>query len=258
MTSFTKLITTLAILLLVTAAGYCSDAILVLRFDCQGKASPLAKPLEDSLKANLRLLNIPTVQRSRWQSLIQSSGFKESDMNYNPPVLSRLVNKLGAKGAVYGQVYEKNGMLILDAYYIEPGAEKPIDIEPMVGYKYEDILDMTWELAVIVSQEDKRPPKVSRVEPSDSAVLEDQYIWFSLYFDEPMNPESFAITGEPEDMFFTVGDYVYNERENCFKVKMHLYPGKSYTFRVNGPGIKPFLDRYGNVAETFEWQVFTR
>ncbi len=149
-------------------------------------------------------------------------------------------------------------MLILDAFYIEPDSEEPIDIPPMVGYENEDILDMTWELAVILSHEDKHPPNVVRVEPQDSTVLEDEYIEFALFFDEPMNTDSYGITGEPEDMFFPVGDYEYDSDENCFKVKMHLYPGKEYTFWINGEAEKPFMDTVGNVAETYEWRVITK
>lgn len=258
MTSCWKFILVLVIIVATSACCFGGDTILVLQFDCQGKTRPITSTLEDSLKANLKLLDVPTVPRSKWRKLIQTSGYDENDLNYNPPLLGRLAEKLQADGAVYGQVYEKNGMLILDAYYIEAGGTKPFDIDPMIGYQNEDILEMTWSLAVIIAQEDKQPPRIIRVEPTDSTITNEQYIDFQLYFDEPMNPESFGLTGEPQDMFFEVGDYTYSDEDYCFKFKMHLYPGKQYKFQVNGPGAKPFMDVYGNVAETYEWQVITK
>jgi hypothetical protein len=258
MSSLRLLLISIFLVIVMTLSASAGVGILVVKFDCQPPARSLTGPLADSITSNLKILEVPAVSRIRWESMLDRSGFRENDLNYNPPVLSRLTAELGAKGAVYGQVYSKNGLLIMDAYYIEPGAMKPVDIDPMIGYTAEDILAMTWELAVIISQDDKAAPKVVKIEPADSAEIENEYVEFRLYFDEPMNPDSYGITGEPKDMFFTFGDVEYFADDNCFKFNVHLYPGKDYKFFVNGPGFKPFMDISGNVARSFQWEISTR
>lgn len=253
-----SLLSFFTVVVLMFSAGKAADDILVVKFDCQGKARWMTNRLADSLEANLKALNVPIVARSRWESLLTGSGYRENDMNYNPPVLRRLVERLDAEGAVYGQVYKKDELLVMDAFYIEAGDVERIDIDPMVGYVAEDLLEMTWDLAVIISKPDKRPPAILKVEPSDSTVIEDEYAEFKLFFDEPMNPDSYGITGEPKDMFFTYGDVEYNPVEYSFRFNIHLYPGQEYKFRVNGPVIKPFMDTTGNVANSYLWHIFTK
>jgi hypothetical protein len=244
--------------LLPAVAAMAEGPILVVKFDCQPPLRYLTSPLADSLTANLKILQIPTVSRSKWESSLAGSGYRENDLNYNPPVLTRLIEKLHADGAVYGQVYTKDGLIIMDAFYLEAGSMIPVDIEPMIGNSGDDILEMTWDLAVIISHPDKKKPYVVKVEPADSADIKDDYIEMKVYFDEPMNPDSYGITGEPSDMFFTYGEVQYLPEEFCFKFNVHLYPGKDYKFWVNGPGIKPFMDDAGNVARTYQWRISTK
>ena len=246
------------VLAVIVSAAESGDEIVVVRFDCQGGMSWLSEPLADSLEANLRTLRVPRVSRSRWENTLAAGGYSESDINYNPPVLARLAQDLGAAGAVYGQVFQKNGLLIMDSYYIEAGETKPVDIDPMVGYVAGDLLEMTWDLALIISRPDKRPPAIVRVEPQDSTLVNQEYAEFKLFFDEPMNPDSYGLTGEPEDMFFSFGEVEYDPQEYSFKFNVHLYPGREYKFWVNGPSLKPFMDTTGNVAGSYQWRVITR
>lgn len=241
-----------------TINGYSTGSIVVLKFDCQGDTKYLTDILADSLIANLKILQVPVVSRSVLEKAINGEGCSENDLNYSPSRLSRLVAPINATGAVYGQVYQKNGLIIMDTYYIEPGYEKPVDFDPMVGFSGEDILEMTWDLAVILSQSDKTRPKVISVSPSDNAVIPNDRTEITICFDEPMNPDCYFLKGEPEDMFFTYGEVEYDSKTNCFKFNVHLYPDMKYEFWVNGPGLKPFKDTTGNVAASYQWSLETK
>lgn len=234
------------------------EGVLIVKFDCQGPVAKLAGPLVDSLAANLKIQQVPVVSRDRWHSLLTKGGFLESDMNYNPMALAQSVKTLDARGAVYGQVYKKDGLLIMDAHYIEPGFDKPIDFDPMIGYIDDDVLDMAWDLAVHLARPDKSKPNVVAVEPTDSAVINGERMALKVYFDEPMNPDSYGLTGEPKDMFFTYGDVLYDQEANSFTFNVHLYPNLKYRLWVNGPGVKPFMDTTGNVANPYQWNIITK
>ena len=235
-----------------------AQGILVVKFDCQGTIRGLGDALSDSLKANLKIQQIPAVPDSKWQALLDRNGYSENDMNYNPSILALFAKQLNAEGAVYGQVYEKNGLLIMDAYYIEPGFDKPIDFDPMIGNTNEDILEMTWDLALHLAHPDKVKPSVVKIEPGDSSAIDTERLAFKVYFDEPMNPDSYGLTGEPKDMFFTFGDVAYDPSDYSFTFNVHLYPQTAYRFWVNGPGLKPFMDTTGNVANDYEWSITTK
>jgi len=241
-----------------TISCYGTGSIIVLKFDCQGDARYLTNILADSLIANLKILQVPVVSRGVLERAIDREGYSENDLNYSPSRLSRLVAATNAQGAVYGQVYKKDGLIIMDTYYIEPDYEKPVDFDPMVGFSGDDILEMTWDLAVILSQPDKTRPKVISVSPADDAVISEDRMEITICFDEPMNPDSYCLKGEPEDMFFTYGEVEYDGKTNCFKFNVHLYPDMKYKFWVNGPGLKPFKDTTGNVALTYQWSLETK
>jgi hypothetical protein len=244
--------------IIMTAIATAAQPVLVVKFDCQAPLRYLTDPLADSLVANLRTLQIPVVSRSTWETTLEKNGYRENDLNYNPPVLARMIGRVNACGAIYGQVYVKNGLTIMDAFYLESGSMQPIDIDPMIGYSGEDMLEMTWNLAVIISQPDKQKPQVIKVEPSDSAVVTDDYVEMKLYFNEPMNPDSYGLTGEPEGMFSTYGDVEYIPDDFCFKFNVHLYAGQDYKFWVNGSGVQPFMDSAGNVARSYRWHITTK
>ncbi len=234
------------------------NSIIVLKFDCQGETRYLTNTLADSLTENLKVMQVPVVSRGVLESAIGKQGYSENDLNYNPARLSRLIAALNAQGAVYGQVYQKDGLIIMDTYYIEPDYEKPVDIDPMVGYSGDDILEMTWDLAVLLSHPDKTRPRVVSVSPPDSSIITDDRTDIVIRFSEPMNPDSYCLKGEPEDMFFTYGEVDYDPEMNSFKFNVHLYPEIKYRFWVNGPGVKPFKDTTGNVADSFNWSIETK
>ena len=239
-------------------SGYGTESIIVLKFDCQGETKYLTNILADSLIANLKIIQVPVVSRGVLERAIDREGCSENDLNYNPSRLSRLVAVTNAQGAVYGQVYQRNGLIIMDTYYIEADYEKPVDIDPMVGFSGDDILEMTWDLAVILSQPDKTRPKVTSVSPADNTVISDDRTEITVCFDEPMNPDCYCLKGEPEDMFFTYGEVKYDSKTNCFKFNVHLYSDMKYKFWVNGPGLKPFKDTSGNVAASYRWNLETK
>jgi len=243
--------------LIFSVSGYGADDIIVLRFDCQGDLKYLINALADSLTANLKILQVPVMTRSKLEIAIAREGCSENDLNYSPSKLSRLVVGLNAKGAVYGQVYQKDGLIIMDSYYIEANNDKPVYFDPMIGFSGDDILEMTWDLAVILSHDDKTCPQVVSVSPSDSALVSNDRAEITICFDEPMNPESYCLTGEPEDMYFPYGEVEYDPETYCFKFNVHLYPDMNYRFWVNGPGLKPFKDTTGNVAGSYNWSLKT-
>ncbi|MCP4583864.1 MAG: hypothetical protein GY839_19815 [candidate division Zixibacteria bacterium] len=257
MSSIRFFVLTIVIILATTSGALCGERILVVKFDCLGEAKNLSGPLADSLIANLNTLRVPVVSRDSWRSILNRKGYSESELNYDFVKLSGLAETAGAKGAVYGQVYKKDGLLILDTYYIEPGFKKPIDIDPMVGYTRNDILEMTWDLAVVLSKSDMIKPEVISTLPSDSSVIADERALITICFDEPMNPDCFGLEGEPKDMFFIYGDVNYDSENYCFEFQVHLYPGIEYRFWANGPGLKPFKDTAGNVAESYQWSIIT-
>jgi len=237
---------------------YSTDGIIVLKFDCQGEIRYLTDTLADSLISNLSILQVPVVPRGALERAIDREGCSENDLNYNPSRLSRLVAAMNVRGAVYGQVYQKNGLIIMDTYYIEADYERPVDFDPMVGFSSDDILEMTWDLAVMLSQTDKTRPKVISVSPSDKAVVSNDRAEIMICFDEPMNPDCYCLKGEPEDMFFAYGEVEYNSKTNCFTFNVHLYPDTKYKFWINGPGLKPFKDTTGNVAASYRWSLETK
>jgi hypothetical protein len=250
------LITAICLTIIDVASGF--DRILVVRFDSQDVSKHIADGLADSIVSNLKKIGVPVVSHDLWDKLLKERDYNESDINYNPTVLSGLLLPLAAKGAVYGQLYRKNEMFVIDCYYIEVGSNKSVDLEPMVGATEEDIYKLAEEIALILSRPDKKKPKVMAVVPPQGAIDVEQYTQINVFFDEPMNPHSYGLEGEPEDMFYAYGEVEYNPQNYCFTFNVHLYQGKAYRFRVNGPSLKPFKDTSGNVAQFFEWSFSTK
>lgn len=148
------LITAICLALTASASGF--DRILVVRFDSQGVSKRIADGLADSIISNLKRIGVPVVSCDLWNKLLKERDYNESDMNYNPTVLSGLLLPLGAKGAVYGQLYRKSEMFIIDCYYIEVGSNKAVDFEPIVGATEEDVFKLAEEIALILSRPDKK------------------------------------------------------------------------------------------------------
>ena len=94
MSSIKIFVLTIVIMVTTTSGAFCGDRILVLEFDCRGKARNLSGPLADSLTANLGILDVPVVSRNAWTSLLGREGYSENDLNYNFARLSRLAESL--------------------------------------------------------------------------------------------------------------------------------------------------------------------
>jgi len=235
-----------------------AEKVLILQFDCQGDLGRIADNLADSIAANLKILQVPMVERSAWESLLKRQNLREVDLNSDPLKLSSLLPTLGATGAVYGQAYPKNELFVMDCYFVEAGSKTPFEFEPMLGFGIEDLYDLTWNVALIISKPDKTRPEVVAVSPSANASGIEQYSEIKVVFNEPMNPDSYGLAGEPEDLFFAFDKVEYDSQGCSFTFSVHLYPNREYRFWINGPGLKPFMDTTGNVARQYQWSFKTR
>lgn len=258
MKRFHKFLLAAVAIFLVAAHLSRAEEILVVRFDCEGDLARIAGNLSDSLKANLGVLQISTTPRSTWEGLLKKRNIRENDLDFDPGKLASLLPSLGATGAVFGQVYKKEEMLVMSCSYIAAGSTTPIEFEPMLGAGVEDLYDLTWNLAVILSKPDKIKPEVVSVTPPDMATGIDQYAEIKVAFNEPMNPDSYGLAGDPSDLFFTLDKVEYDPASYSFTFNVHLYPEREYEFWINGPGVKPFMDTTGNVARAYQWSFTTK
>ena len=230
---------------------------LVLNFDCHGEAAAKSKIIGDSLRANIRRQGGTTVSEDLVEEIIRKKKLNESDLNYMLDDLRPLVLVTGASGAVYGHILSSRDLFTIELRYLTADSTEPILFDPLVCGSITDIFAVMPEMARIILSPDKVPPHVVSVEPADGEKNVEDYVDFRIKFSEPMNPETFSLTGKPKLRWRRYGKVVYDENSNLFIIKIHLYGDTDYEFHINGEDSRGFKDLAGNPAREYIWTFST-
>jgi hypothetical protein len=230
---------------------------LVLNFDCHGEAVGKSAIIGDSLRASIRHQGGMTVSRDLIDQVIKQKNLNESDLNYILDDLEPLISATGADGAVFGHVFSSRDLFTIEMRYLAADTTEPILFDPLVCGSIPDIFAVMPEMARIILSPDKIPPIVVSVEPADGQTDVGDYVDMKIKFSEPMNPETYSLSGKPEMRWRRFGDVVYEEGSNLFIIKVYLYRDTDYEFHINGEDSKGFKDAAGNPAREYIWTFST-
>ncbi len=230
---------------------------LVLNFDCHGEAAGKSGIIGDSLRANIIRQGGVTVSRDLVDGIIRRKNLNESDLNFILDELKTMISATGASGAVYGHIYSTRELFTVEMRYLSADTTEPILFDPLVCGSMTDIFAVIPEMARAILSPDKIRPYVISVEPADGEKNVEDYVDFRIKFSEPMNPETFSISGKPELRWRRYGNVVYDEESNLFTIKVHLYGDTDYEFHINGEDSKGFKDLAGNPAREYIWTFST-
>lgn len=252
---------TILVLLLtaVTFSGASGNTprLLILDFDCSGKAAGQSAAIGRAFRETVRKQGGLPVSRDLFEKLIKQKGLDESDLNYTIDKLKALLPALGADGAVYGHVFTTEELFTIEARYLASDGSEPVLFDPVICGSLDDIYGVIPDLAAMVLSPDKVPPRVVSVEPANGIIDVGQYVEFKIAFSEPMNQSTISLSATPEDMWKRYGDIIYRDKTNTFLIKVHLYPDIEYKFKINGDNSKGFKDLAGNPAREFTWSFKT-
>ncbi len=234
-----------------------SGRVIVFDFDCRGAVAGKSAAIGDSLRAHVRKAGGVLVSRDEVVRRLERNRMKESRLNERPADIEKLIDQLHAGGAALGRVYSTDNLITVEMQYLHSGSDNPIVYDPIVVSSLKSLYSTIPEMARIIVSPDKAPPTVVSVVPADRSRGISEFVDVKIKFSEPMNPATFSLSAKPEKLWSRYDDVAYDNTTNTFTLKMHLYPGTKYEFRINGEESIGFKDLAGNPAPEYAWSFTT-